>query len=108
MAGRHRRPTDVVDVFVSHSSRDRAFVKRIVAVLRRHGISCWYAPSDILGAQQWQDEIGRALKQCNWFLLVLKNVDEFPGRQPQCYPRTDRVRGRPLIERGLHTCVRQA
>ena len=29
------------------------------------------APTSILGAQQWQDEIGRALLHCNWFLLVL-------------------------------------
>jgi hypothetical protein len=53
------------------STRDRAFVERIVAALRRHGIPCWYAPTGILGAQQWQDEIGRALRRCNWFLVVL-------------------------------------
>jgi hypothetical protein len=71
MARRRRMPADPVDVFISHSSRDRAFVEKIVAVLRLDGISCWYAPTNILGAQQWQDEIGRALRQCNWFLLVL-------------------------------------
>jgi hypothetical protein len=25
----------------------------------------------LLGAQQWHDEIGAALKRCDWFLLVL-------------------------------------
>ena len=58
-------------VFVSHSSRDRPFAERVVEVLRRHGIANWYAPAHILGAQQWQDEIGRALRRCNWFLLIL-------------------------------------
>jgi len=67
---RHALPRPA-NVFISHSSRDRVFVERIVTVLRRHGIACWYAPNNILGAEQWQDEIGRALRQCNWFLLVL-------------------------------------
>ena len=71
MARRSRAKADNACVSVSHSSRDRAFVERIVAVLRRHGIACRYAPNDILGAQQWQDEIGRALRTCNWFLIVL-------------------------------------
>src|SRR5213596_3586056 len=26
---------------------------------------------NILGAQQWHDEIGAALKRCDWFLVVL-------------------------------------
>jgi len=71
MARRRRASARRADVFISHSSRDHVFVERIVAVLRRHGIACWYAPGSILGAQQWQDEIGRALGRCNWFLVVL-------------------------------------
>jgi hypothetical protein len=75
MAGRRRELCGHPDVFISHSSRDRLFVERIVAVLRRHGIACWYAPTAILGAQQWQDEIGHALRRCSWFVLVLsKNL----------------------------------
>jgi hypothetical protein len=46
-------------------------VERVVAVLHRHGIACWYAPTGILGGQQWQDQIGRALRRCTWFLVVL-------------------------------------
>ena len=71
MARRRRASTHHPDVFISHSSRDRVFVEKLVGVLREHGIACWYAPTAILGAQQWQDEIGHALRRCNWFLLVL-------------------------------------
>src|SRR5271169_6456110 len=71
MARQSRAFSDHPNVFISHSSRDRLFVERIVAVLRRHGIACWYAPTAILGAQQWQDEIGHALRRCSWFVLVL-------------------------------------
>jgi len=59
------------EVFLSHSHRDLAFVAKLVEVLRRHGIPIWYSERDILGAQQWHDEIGQALQRCDWFVLVL-------------------------------------
>jgi hypothetical protein len=31
----------------------------------------WYAPTEIIGAQQWHDEIGAALARCDWFVLVV-------------------------------------
>jgi hypothetical protein len=71
MARKRRARSRDASLFISHSSRDGVFVERIVAELGRHGIACWYAPKKIVGAQQWQDEIGRALRRCNWFLIVL-------------------------------------
>lgn len=59
------------EVFLSHSSTDQFFVAGLAATLRRHGIPLWYAPTEILGAQQWHDEIGAALQRCDWFVLVL-------------------------------------
>jgi hypothetical protein len=59
------------EVFLSHSSADGAFALRLTEILRRHGIAVWYSPTNILGAQQWHDEIGAALDRCDWFLLVL-------------------------------------
>ena len=59
------------EVFLSHSSLDEEFVIRLAEVLRRHGIPVWYSKTNILGAQQWHDEIGVALKRCDWFLIVL-------------------------------------
>ncbi|MGD0089571.1 MAG: toll/interleukin-1 receptor domain-containing protein [Planctomycetota bacterium] len=58
-------------VFLSHSSRDRVFADRLVSLLRSHGVRVWYSRTHIRGAQQWHDEIGRALARCDWFLLVL-------------------------------------
>jgi TIR domain-containing protein len=60
-----------VRLFISHSHRDAAFVKRLTHVLDGHGLSYWYSRHHIVGAQQWHDEIGRALTRCNWFVLVL-------------------------------------
>ena len=59
------------EVFISHSSRDRPFVKRLVDVLRRHRVPVWYSETNFQGAQQWYDEIGAALRRCDWFVLIL-------------------------------------
>lgn len=40
-------------------------------MLADHRIRAWYSERHIRGAQQWHDEIGVALKRCDWFLLVL-------------------------------------
>ena len=59
------------EVFVSHSHADQEFAERLVGVLRRHRIPVWYSDTDIQGARQWHDEIGRALQRCDWFIVVL-------------------------------------
>jgi|ERR671924_1103713 hypothetical protein len=59
------------EVFLSHSDRDRPFVTELADMMRRHGIPVWYSRTNILGAQQWHDEIGAALRRCDWFVLVL-------------------------------------
>ena len=59
------------EVFLSHSSLDRQFASDLAGMMRRHGIPVWYSQTNILGAQQWQDEIGAALQRCDWFAIVL-------------------------------------
>lgn len=59
------------EAFLSHSSHDHTFVERVATVTRAHGVPVWYSATNILGAQQWHDEIGAALSRCDWFLLVL-------------------------------------
>ena len=59
------------EIFLSHSDCDRQFVEDLVTMMRRHGLPVWYSRTNILGAQQWQDEIGVALHRCDWFVLVL-------------------------------------
>src|SRR5580698_6471639 len=59
------------EVFVSHSSADRAMAERIAGCLREHGVPTFYSPVDLVGAQQWQNEILGALRRCDWFLVLL-------------------------------------
>lgn len=59
------------EVFLSHAHQDHGFASRLAETLVRHAVPVWYSPIRIQGAQQWHDEIGRALARCDWFALVL-------------------------------------
>lgn len=59
------------EVFLSHSTQDQVFVTDLATALRRHGVPVWYSRPNIRGAQQWHDQIGEALRRCDWFLVVL-------------------------------------
>jgi len=59
------------EIFLSHASPDREVADRLADTLRRHDLPVWYSPTDIVGAQQWHDEIGAALGRCDWFAVLL-------------------------------------
>ncbi len=59
------------EVFLSHSNSDKKFADSLSETLIKHGIPIWYSQTNILGAQQWHDEIGEALKRCDWFIVIL-------------------------------------
>ncbi len=59
------------EVFLSHSSQDREMAARVAEMLRAHGVPVWFSQTNIVGAQQWHDEIGAALGRCDWFVLLL-------------------------------------
>ena len=63
--------TAPVEVFLSHSSRNGNFARRLADALAAHGIQTFVSKQRIRGAQQWHDEIGAALKRCDWFVVVL-------------------------------------
>ena len=59
------------EIFLSHASADRRFADQFAQRLRQHGLPVWYSRTHLRGAQQWQDEIGRALRRCDWFIVLL-------------------------------------
>jgi len=59
------------EAFLSHASSDQARATSLSEVLVRHRVPLWFSPSQIAGAQQWHDEIGVAIRRCDWFLLLL-------------------------------------
>jgi hypothetical protein len=66
-----RRSSLPAEVFLSHATPDRSFADRVASVLRGHGLPVWYSVTNLVGAQQWHDEIGKALDRCDWFTVVL-------------------------------------
>lgn len=75
------------ETFISHASPDRAFVERLVAMLGRHGVPFWYSDTNIQGGQQWHDEIGAALRRCDWVVVCLRPPCVLGGsRANSCTP----------------------
>jgi hypothetical protein len=60
-----------VEVFLSHAHQDVALTKRFATELRRHKVKCWFSEHHIQGGQQWQEEIGAALRRCDFFIVLL-------------------------------------
>jgi len=58
-------------VFLSHATPDKKCADKIAGVLRKHGVPVWYSRTHLRGAQQWQAEIGNALRRCDWFIVIL-------------------------------------
>jgi len=62
------------EVFLSHSSTNKATASAIAQTLRNHGIPVWYSPTNIMTAQLWQDQIGKALRRCDWFMVLVSSA----------------------------------
>jgi hypothetical protein len=57
--------------FISYSSKDDAFAKRLHADLQNSGVRCWFAPHDLpIGAKTW-DAIDAAIRVRDKLLLIL-------------------------------------
>lgn len=67
----HKRDAAPEEVFLSHSSSDAKFTARLAQVLVAHRLKIFVSKQHIRGAQEWHDEIGAALKRCDWFVVVL-------------------------------------
>jgi hypothetical protein len=64
--------TSILRVFVSHSSRDRAFVEQeLIPLLTAHGVRTWYSTDEIQTAEDWASRIQGGLTDCDWFLVVV-------------------------------------
>lgn len=58
-------------VFISHSTKDRAATERVLRALEAQHIRCWYAPRDIPAGSNYMGTINRAIQKSELFLVVL-------------------------------------
>ena len=64
MATRH-------ELFISHSSEDKALAAELCAELEWRGFSCWIAPRDIEPGVEYSQSLNAAISDTLIFLLVL-------------------------------------
>ena len=57
--------------FISHSSRDGKFAKRLHERMQGEGLRVWYAPEDMKGGRKSIEQIDQAIRVYDKFLLVL-------------------------------------
>lgn len=60
-------------VFLCHSSGDKERVRELYERLSSDGVECWFDEADLLGGQDWDYEISRAIQQSKTFLACLSN-----------------------------------
>jgi AAA-like domain/TIR domain len=68
------------DIFISHSTNDRAVAERVCSELETQRLSCWIAPRDIDAGEAWDEAIIRALDNCRIVLLIFSG---FSNESPQ-------------------------
>ncbi len=58
-------------LFISYSSKDQKFAKRLHADLQAKGVRCWFAPEDMPGGKKLHEEIDTAIRMHDKLLLIL-------------------------------------
>ena len=58
------------DIFISHSSEDKAVADAVCAALESENIRCWIAPRDVRPGQDWPTAILEAIKSSKIMVLI--------------------------------------
>ncbi len=57
--------------FISYSSKDKAFVKRLYADLQGAGVRCWFAPEDLKTGDKIRQVIDKSIKIFDKLMIIL-------------------------------------
>jgi hypothetical protein len=68
------------DVFISHSSKDKAVADAVCATMEAAGIRCWIAPRDILPGANWGEAIIDALSTSKAMVLIFSANSNVSGQ----------------------------
>jgi predicted ATPase len=72
------------EIFISHSSSDRAIARELRRHLEADGPSCWLAPDDVRGAVAWARQILSAVDECRAMIVLVSeraNASEHVSRE---------------------------
>jgi hypothetical protein len=62
------------DVFICHSTHDKAVADQVCATLEKSKIRCWIAPRDVPPGRSWPEAIVEAIGKSRLFVLILSKV----------------------------------
>lgn len=65
------KPVEYYTCFISYSSKDEAFVKRLHNDLQGEGVRCWYAPEDMKIGDKIRHRIDESIRVYDKLLIVL-------------------------------------
>jgi hypothetical protein len=58
------------DVFLSYSSKDKAWADAACSVLERHRVRCWIAPRNIMPGEEWGAAIIKGINRSRILVLI--------------------------------------
>ena len=69
---------DAPNVFLNHAKEDTAITRRLYEELTVRGVDVWFDEESLLPGQTWKLEIKKAIRACDYFILVFssKSVDK--------------------------------
>jgi hypothetical protein len=65
------KPIDYYTCFISYSSKDEAFTKRLYSDLQSNNVRCWFAPEDLKIGEKIRPRIDEAIRMHDKLLLIL-------------------------------------
>ena len=60
--------------FLCHSSGDKELVRQLYRRLQSDGVPCWFDEEDLLPGQDWEYEIGKAIRASRFILACLSQA----------------------------------
>jgi len=67
----NEQPIQFYSCFISYSSKDEGFAKRIYADLQERGVRCWFAPEDLKIGDKFRQRIDDTIRIYDKLLLIL-------------------------------------
>lgn len=64
---------DSYDVFISYQHNAKKIVDYLVENLERSGISCWYAPRNLIGGQEYDEAITKVISNARCVISVISD-----------------------------------
>jgi len=93
-------PIQFYSCFISHSSKDAEFARRIHGRLAQEGLRVWYAPEDLRAGRKLFDQIDEAIRMYDRLLLVLSGQSmesEWVRTEIKKARRKERETGREVL-----------